>query len=53
MFKRCDVCKKRRLFIRNRRIWLEPIKQFVTSVDPMCEKCIKKLEKDQNEPKNN
>jgi len=43
MFKICNKCKKRRLFVKRQRIWVEPLHQFLTSQEELCRKCIKNI----------
>ncbi len=36
---RCEGCRKKKLFIKRRRFWSEPLKTYITSNEPICLKC--------------
>lgn len=37
----CNGCKKVKFFVKLCRIYIEPMKVYATSKDPLCKKCTK------------
>lgn len=37
--KRCPTCNKLRFFLKQRRVYIEPMNLYVTSQEKICRKC--------------
>ena len=44
-YNKCGACRKKKLFVKRRRVFIQPLNQYGTSLEPQCRKCAKIINK--------